>query len=134
MKKIFNIIIINLTLFVHYLNNLVKLVYQIPSTIIIINIYFNLLLVIGLIVLILVRLGYLQVNLFDLYTIIYSNLLTLLILSFLLITLTTYIVYILMNFCYRVYCTCCYINELIIYIFYYYSNILIILIIYKLPF
>src|SRR5258705_288206 len=68
-----------------------------------------------IIVIILVRLGYLQVNLFDLYTIIYSNLLTLLILSFLLITLTTYIVYILMNFCYRVYCTCCYINELIIY-------------------
>ncbi len=41
MKKIFNIIIINLTLFVHYLNNLVKLVYQIPSTIIIKNIFFN---------------------------------------------------------------------------------------------
>jgi len=115
MKKIFNILIINLTLFVHYLNNLVKLVYQIPSTIIIKNKYFNLLLVTGIIVLILVRLGYLKVNLFDIYNIIYSNLLTLLILSFMLITLTTYIVYILINFCYRVYCTCCYINELIIY-------------------
>nr|YP_009486110.1 hypothetical protein [Cantharellus lutescens]AWA82235.1 hypothetical protein [Cantharellus lutescens] len=115
MKTIFNLLIINLTFFFHYLNNLVKLVYQIPSTILIKNIYFNLLLVTGITVLILIRLGYLQVNLFDLYTIIHSNLLTLLILSFMLITLTTYIVYILMNFCYRVYCTCCYIDELIIY-------------------
>ena len=115
MKKIFNLLIINLTFFFHYLNNLVKLVYQIPSTILIKNRYFNLLLVTGIIVLILIRLGYLQVNLFDLYTIIHSNLLTLLILSFMLITLTIYIVYILMNFCYRVYCTCCYIDELIIY-------------------
>src|SRR5258708_1562705 len=100
MKKIYNILIIKLTLFVHYLNNLVKLVYQIPSTIIIKNKYFNLLLVTGIIVLILVRLGYLKVNLFDIYNIIYSNLLTLLILSFMLLTLSTYIVYILIYFYY----------------------------------